>query len=26
VSRQDMELAVDVIVALCRVWEERTPL
>jgi tripeptide aminopeptidase len=26
VSRQDMEKAVDVIVALCRVWEERTPL
>jgi len=25
-SRQDMEKAVDVIVALCRVWEERTPL
>jgi tripeptide aminopeptidase len=26
VSRQDMEKAVEVIVALCRVWEERTPL
>jgi tripeptide aminopeptidase len=26
VSRQDMEKAVDVILALCRVWEERTPL
>jgi len=26
VSRQDMEKAVDVIVALCRVWEERTTL
>jgi tripeptide aminopeptidase len=26
ISRQDMEKAVDVIVALCRVWEERTPL
>jgi tripeptide aminopeptidase len=26
VSRQDMEKAVDVIVALCRVWEERSPL
>jgi tripeptide aminopeptidase len=26
VSRQDMEKAVDVIVALCRVWEERTAL
>jgi tripeptide aminopeptidase len=25
-SRQDMEKAVDVIVALCRVWEERAPL
>jgi tripeptide aminopeptidase len=25
VSRQDMEKAVDVIVALCRVWEERSP-
>jgi tripeptide aminopeptidase len=25
VSGQDMEKAVDVIVALCRVWEERTP-
>jgi tripeptide aminopeptidase len=26
VSRQDMEKAVDVIVTLCRVWEERTAL
>jgi tripeptide aminopeptidase len=26
VSRQDMEKAVDVFVALCRVWEERTAL
>jgi tripeptide aminopeptidase len=26
VSRQDMEKAVDVIVALCRVWEERSAL
>ncbi len=26
VSRQDMEKAVEVIVALCRVWEERTAL
>jgi len=26
VSRQDMEKAVDVIVALCRVWEERAAL
>ena len=26
VSRQDMEKAVEVIVALCRVWEERAPL
>jgi len=26
VSRQYMEKAVDVVVALCRVWEERTPL
>ena len=26
VSRQDMEKAVDVIVALCRVWEEQAPL
>jgi len=26
VSRQDMEKAVDVIVALCRVWEERATL
>ncbi|HKF65010.1 MAG TPA: peptidase T [Vicinamibacterales bacterium] len=26
VSRQDMEKAIEVIVALCRVWEERTPL
>ena len=26
VSRQDMEKAVDVIVTLCRVWEERAPL
>ena len=25
VSRQDMEKAVDVIVGLCRIWEERTP-
>ena len=25
VSRQDMEKAVEVIVALCRIWEERTP-
>jgi tripeptide aminopeptidase len=25
VSRQDMEKAVDVIVALCRIWEERAP-
>jgi tripeptide aminopeptidase len=25
VSRQDMEKAVEVIVALCRVWEERAP-
>jgi tripeptide aminopeptidase len=26
VSRQDMEKAVEVIVTLCRVWDERTPL
>jgi tripeptide aminopeptidase len=26
VSRQDMEKAIEVIVTLCRVWEERTPL
>jgi tripeptide aminopeptidase len=26
VSRQDMEKAVDVIVWLCRVWEERSPV
>jgi tripeptide aminopeptidase len=26
VSRQDMEMAVDTIVALCRVWEERAAL
>jgi tripeptide aminopeptidase len=26
VSRQDMEKAVDVVVALCRVWEERAAL
>jgi len=26
VSRQDMEKAIEVIVAVCRVWEERTPL
>jgi tripeptide aminopeptidase len=26
VSRQDMEKAVDVIVCLCRVWEERSPV
>jgi tripeptide aminopeptidase len=25
VSRQDMEKAVEVIVGLCRIWEERTP-
>ena len=25
VSRQDMEKAVEVIVGLCRTWEERTP-
>jgi tripeptide aminopeptidase len=25
VSRQDMEKAVEVIISLCRIWEERTP-
>jgi tripeptide aminopeptidase len=25
VSRQDMEKAVEVIVGLCRIWEERSP-